>query len=415
MLLLLALLSELLCYAHAIGCTVTDSDSNLYIFGAPYGDVSLGSSQSDWISSSVPQAQSQIPVSLANRPSFDTSNPTCMFAPFLNLIVVLNADKSSGVKALHVFDTSAKLWSLVPLTAEPEFPSGDDLVATVDHDTNVIYAYSNGKIFRIGDADKDNLSQLSANGKLSLYWLSQFAVTPQPFDGAGYTKPVFGQGTNHLHFFNAPGLAAGEAWIFVVHYAWWQPTAQSYGSFPQLPGQSVYIPFGTKAPPRFAYIPDDGHQVLLVDTSVNTTNAVSGFGESGSNFRYAATGQSLIQFSSISGKLKVLDLNTGNVVEGSGVASLPNIGAASDLKPKIEASASEPVKQPADSNAGAVSQSSPTVYIAQAQNALFTSTLPPPNASAVQVVSPAKNMKDNAGAPLLATPLLLVFCAMLMS
>ncbi|KAJ3230394.1 hypothetical protein HDU78_008338 [Chytriomyces hyalinus] len=409
MLLLLALLlSELHHYAHGIGCTVTDSDSNLYIFGAPYGDVSLGPSQSDWTSSSAPAGQSQIPVSLANRPSFDTSNPTCMFAPFLNLIVVLNADKSFGVKALHVFDTNARVWNLVPLTAEPEFPGGEDLVATLDHDTNVIYAYSNGKIFRVGDADKDNLSQLSANGKLSLYWLSQFTVTPQPFDGSGYNKPVFGQGTNHLHFFNAPGLKDGEAWIFVVHYAWWQPTQQSYGSFPQLPGQSVYIPFGTKAPPRFAYIPDDGHQVLLVDTSVNTTNAVSGFGESGANFRYAATSQSLIQFSSVSGKLKVLDLNTGNVLEGSGVALLPNIVAASEAKPKVEES-----KLPSDPNAGAFSQPSPTVKAAQSPIAIVTST-PPPNVSAVQVVSPAKNMKDSGGVPLLATSLLLVFFAMLL-
>ncbi|KAJ3225180.1 hypothetical protein HDU81_008085 [Chytriomyces hyalinus] len=310
----------------ALGCAVADKSAQVYVFGAPYGDANLGASPSDWGSGTGITPLNNLPL----RPAFDTANPFCAYAPYLDYFVFLNVDSSAGLSALHVFDVTSKAWTVVPLTGA-DLPSGDDLVATVDHDTNVIYAYSKGQIYRIGDAGDINLAKLASTPRLTMNWLSQFAVTTQPFDGANY-KAVFGQGTNHLHFFNAPGLAAGEAWIFVVHYAWWQPTAQSYGSFPQLPGQSVYIPVATGgAPPVFAYIPDNGQATLLVDTKANSTTSQAGFGQSGPTFRYAATAEQLIQYDGTTGNLNVMQLGSGAVSKGTGLGSLPKVTGAAPV------------------------------------------------------------------------------------
>ncbi|KAJ3378450.1 hypothetical protein HDU84_007555, partial [Entophlyctis sp. JEL0112] len=258
---------------------------------------------------------------LANRPPFDTANPTCSFAPYLNYITVLNGDSSKGMSVLHVFDTTSSTWSIVPLTGT-DSPSTTNYVATLDHDTNVIYAYSNGIMYRIDYAN--SLDQLAKNPSLTLEWLSEVNGNAQPFTGSSYSSPVMGQGTNHLHFFNQPDLSAGEAWIFVIHYAWWQPTPQSYGTFAQKPGQTVYIPSTdqSKVPNTFAYIPDDGTATILIDVNTNTSTILSGFGNSGSTYRYAATSSYIVQFDTTGGKLKVLPVLGGDV---SFTAVLPTV------------------------------------------------------------------------------------------
>ncbi|KAJ3065324.1 hypothetical protein HDU98_011313 [Podochytrium sp. JEL0797] len=299
---------------------------NLYIFGAPYGDINLGGSSSSWTSATAPTSPNLL-TNIANRPPFNTANPICSFAPFLNYITVLNGDQSKGLSVMHVFDTKAQTWTIVPIanSTSGKMPSVTDLAATLDHDTNVMYAYSSGAIFRIGDANLINLSQLSTNPALNLSWISDIQVTPQPFDGKDY-KPVFGQGTNHLHFLNAPGLAAGQAWIFVVHYAWWQPTPQTFGSFPtSTGGQTVYIPAldQSKAPAVFAYFPDDGSATYLIDTVSNTTTTITGFGKSGPTFRYSATSGNIVQMDTKTGDLQVLAVAGGGVTAGTGVALLP--------------------------------------------------------------------------------------------
>ncbi|KAJ3345545.1 hypothetical protein HDU83_003963, partial [Entophlyctis luteolus] len=305
---------------NAIGCAITDISQNLYVFGASYGDLNLGSVESAWVASSAPTSFTSL-TSLANRPPFDTANPTCSFAPYLNYITVLNGDSSKGMSVLHVFDTTSSTWSIVPLTGT-DSPSTTNYVATLDHDTNVIYAYSNGIMYRIDYAN--SLDQLAKNPSLTLEWLSEVNGNAQPFTGSSYTSPVMGQGTNHLHFFNQPDLSAGEAWIFVIHYAWWQPTPQSYGTFAQKPGQTVYIPSTdqSKVPNTFAYIPDDGTATILIDVNTNTSTILSGFGNSGSTYRYAATSSYIVQFDTTGGKLKVLPVSGGDV---SFTAVLPTV------------------------------------------------------------------------------------------
>ncbi|KAI9346562.1 hypothetical protein BDR26DRAFT_855761 [Obelidium mucronatum] len=328
MLVTAAFLSLLSRTALAAGCTTTDMSGNLYIFGAPYGDINLGAASSDWVSSSQPTSPN-ILTNIANRPAFDTANPICSFAPYVNYITVLNGDSSTGFKALHVFDVVAKTWTTVRMTGT-DLPDPSDTSATVDHDTNVIYAWSRGYIYRVGDADKNNLSQLAINKELTLPWIPKPIISPQPFDGTGY-KPVFGQGTNHLHFLNAPGLTNGQAWIFVVHYAWWQPEPQTFGSFKAGPGQTVYIPAldQSKAPAVFAYIPDDGSATYLIDTITNTTTTIAGFGKSGPTYRYSATSSNIVQLETSSGNLKVLPVAAGgSVSSGNGVGLLPTASSS---------------------------------------------------------------------------------------
>ncbi|KAJ3109481.1 hypothetical protein HK100_003285 [Physocladia obscura] len=307
----------------AIGCVITDLSLNLYVFGAPYGDVNLGADPTVWTASTAPASATQL-SGIANRPAFDTANPTCSFSPFYNYITVLNGDSSLGLTVLHVFSTLNQTWTKVPLTGT-SIPSSN-LVASMDHDTSVIYAYSDNTLYRIDYAD----SLGGTLSTLSLQWLTNFNNTPQPFDGSAYTSPVFGQGTNHLHFLNVPGAAAGLAYIFVVHYAWWQPTSQSYGSFPQSAGQSVYIPAAdqTNAPSVFAFLPDDGSATYLVDTVANSTTTLTGFGSSGAAFRYAATSSNIIQLDTTTGDLKVLPVAGGSVSAGTGVALLPSVSVS---------------------------------------------------------------------------------------
>ncbi|KAJ3211976.1 hypothetical protein HDU82_004387 [Entophlyctis luteolus] len=313
-------------FVAAIGCAVTDISQNLYVFGASYGDINLGSVESAWISSSAPTTYTSL-TSLANRPPFDTANPTCSFAPYLDCITVLNGDSSKGMSVLHVFNTTSMTWSIVQLTGT-DTPSTTNYVATLDHDTNVIYAYSNGIIYRIDYAN--SLDKLKDVSSLTLEWLSGVNASAQPFAGSSYTSPVMGQATNHLHFFNQPDLQAGEAWIFVVHYSWWQPTPQSYGTFAQKPGQTVYIPAAdqTNVPSTFAYIPDDGTATILVNVNTNTSTTLTGFGSSGSTYRYAATNSYIVQFDTTGGGLKVLPVSGGDVSSGSGVTLLPTASVA---------------------------------------------------------------------------------------
>ncbi|KAI9346563.1 hypothetical protein BDR26DRAFT_834764 [Obelidium mucronatum] len=320
---------------QAIGCTVNDMSQNLYVFGAPYGDINLGASSSDWVSSAAP-ATPNVLTNIANRPAFDTANPSCAFAPYLNYITVLNGDSSKGLKALHVFDVKSATWSIVSLTGA-DIPDAVDYAATLDHNTNVVYAWSRGYIYRVGDAN--DLTKLATNPSLSLPWIPKPIVNDQPFDGAGY-KPVFGQGTNHLHFLNAPGLANGQAWIFVIHYSWWQPEPQTFGSFKAGPGQTIYIPEldQSKAPAVFAYIPDDGSATYLIDTITNTTTTIAGFGKSGPTYRYSATSSNIVQLDTSSGNLKVLPVAAGgSVSSGTGVSLLPS--ATGIKKPTATASA----------------------------------------------------------------------------
>ncbi|KAI8618596.1 hypothetical protein BC830DRAFT_1107915 [Chytriomyces sp. MP71] len=274
----------------------SDTSNNVFVLGAPSGDAIVADSG----------VGSRTALSAAGeRPPFDTANPFCALSPGSNLIAVLNADSSLGPSALHVYSISRRSWTLVRLQGADQLDP-TSFAASLDHDTNVIYAYSKGQVLGLGNLDSENISKVSDSSSITMSWWPA-AGNSQPFAGT-YNAPVVGQGTNHLHYFNAPGLLAGQAYIFVIHYAWWQPAPQTYGTFLQSPSQTTYIPKSGSAPSDFAYIPDDGVHIYLISTHTNTTATFPGFGVGGAGFRYAATENTLVQLDTGNGNIKTLSV-----------------------------------------------------------------------------------------------------------
>ena len=114
---------------------------------------------------------------------------------------------------------------------------------------------------------------------------------------------VVGFGQNHLYYLNVPGLQPGQSQIFVIHYAYWQPLAQTYTppSFPQTKGQTVSIPLDSSSVPVvFAFIPEDGSGTFLinVDLAQNSTVRYPAPPVNDVNAQYAATSSLLVQLTS---------------------------------------------------------------------------------------------------------------------
>lgn len=74
---------------------------------------------------------------------------------------------------------------------------------------------------------------------------------------------------NHIQFLNTPGASEGSGYIFVIHYAYWQPEAQSFGSLPNAFGQTVTILSNSSAAPStFAFVPEGGNGTYVVNAKV---------------------------------------------------------------------------------------------------------------------------------------------------
>ncbi|KAG9106473.1 hypothetical protein FRC07_008810 [Ceratobasidium sp. 392] len=144
-------------------------------------------------------------------------------------------------------------------------------VAILDHDTNVFFAYSKGNLYQA------DMSSLKAATPAPLEW---GATNAPNFDATGYA-PVMGLAQNHIHFLNRN--AEGQADIFVIHFAYWQPEVQFYapgnnaGTFPQKHGQAASFFTGdNQAQKRFAFLPDDNSKTYVIDVEKNTTTVLPG-------------------------------------------------------------------------------------------------------------------------------------------
>ena len=80
-----------------------------------------------------------------HRP-FDGANTTCYLAQFFNAVYVLDGDASDPT-SVYIYDAGAKTWSKQAVS--PGGPDPNDLVAILDHDTNVFYALSKGELYFI--------------------------------------------------------------------------------------------------------------------------------------------------------------------------------------------------------------------------------------------------------------------------
>ena len=124
-------------------------------------------------------------------------------AQFYNAIYVMNGD-ASNPSAVHIYDATAKAWSVQSVTDGNFDPSTFD--AILDHDTNVFYALSKGELFYL------NMGSLTSANSSALSWVD---VEQAPYP-SGY-QPVMALAQNHIHFLDVPGTPAGDADIFVIH------------------------------------------------------------------------------------------------------------------------------------------------------------------------------------------------------
>jgi len=344
--LLVPILSVVVDVTAAI-CPVFDSNFNLYVFGAPGGDYLVGP-QSAW-SGSV--TTTTLPS--AGRPPFDGTGPLrCYLAQFFNAIYILGASNADPL-ALYIFDVGNKTWSLQAVQAGGLDPT--NTVEILDHDTNVFYALSAGNIYFL------NLNAQTAAISTPIAWNLQKSPS---FTTTGY-KPTMAIAQNHIHFFGVPGAPAGELFIYVIHFAFSQPTPQTYPSttsqatFPNAHGQAPSIFRATTVQEVIAFIPDDSSATYFVNVQTNTTTPFAGPTDKSSSI-FSASESAVVQLTS-AGKLFFLPLNDAATAPAAGAAWTPigvTIPTAGTTSPTTTASGSSAT--PGGSTSGGTSSSNGT-------------------------------------------------------
>jgi hypothetical protein len=302
-------------------CIAFDASFNLLAFGLGGKDWSAGT-QDTW-KNSAPASE----ITASGRPPFDGSNTTCYLSQFYNAIYVMGAD-SANPSSVYIYNVAAKSWSTQSVTTGSFDPASFN--AILDHDTNVFYALSNGELFFL------DMGSLTTANSSALSWVD---VQKASFTTAGY-EPVMALAQNHIHFLDVPGVPAGSADIFVIHFSWFQPDPQAYplpngGSFPATHGQatSFFQPAGVQQ--EFAFIPDDGSATYVINVETNTTQSLAGPATKDPQATYFAGITSLVQLSS-SGVVSFLpylegsgNATTNQAATWSNVASLANVAPAS--------------------------------------------------------------------------------------
>jgi hypothetical protein len=305
--LLILSLSAILTTVVASPCVVFDSNFNLLVFDLGGKDYNAGT-QDAW---SGKTAASDITAS--GRPPFDGTNTTCYLSEYTNSIYVMNGRQASPTD-VDIYDVTAKSWSTQTVTPGSFSPASFD--AILDHDTNVFYALSNGELFFL------NMNQQTAAQSTPLSW-TDVEKAPLP---DGY-QPVMALAQNHIYFLDVPGVAAGSANIFVIHYSYFQPAAQSYpgsggNSFPAAQGQtaSIFLQNNT-AQLEFAFIPDDGSATYVVNVVTNSTQAFAGPSTKDAKSTYAAAVDSIVQLTS-DGAVSYLPYQSGSSAAWSPVGPI---------------------------------------------------------------------------------------------
>lgn len=296
-LLALALVAIEVQVAEARPCVAFDINFNLYAFGFGGKDFQLGT-QDKWSSTVNPTD-----ITSTGRPPFDGPQTTCYLAQFFNAIYVLNSDQSNP-SAVHIYDVAGKSWSTQAVSSGGPDPTS--LVAILDHDTNVFYALANG------DMSSLDLGSQTAANSTPLAWNN---VGNPSFTTTGY-NPTMALAQNHIHFIGVPGSQTGTADIFVIHFSFFQPDAQSYpvagggNSFPSTHGQTASFFLAEGVQEEFAFIPDDGSATYVINVENNSTLPLAGPTDKTSS-TYAASIQALVQLTS-AGSISFLPYTPGN-------------------------------------------------------------------------------------------------------
>ncbi|KAG6821136.1 hypothetical protein H0H93_006475 [Arthromyces matolae] len=270
-------------------CIAFDISWNLLALGFNGKDYNAGT-QDTWAS-----APSQAAIRLA----------ICL-NQYTNAIYVLGADASSP-SSIYIYDATAKSWSTQSVTTGNLDPASFD--AILDHDTNVFYALSNGELYSL------DMGLLKAANSTPVAWND----VQSSGLGTDY-QPVMALAQNHIHFLDVPGVAAGSAKIFVIHFSYMQPDPQPYGNFPATHGQATSFFMDSGVQQEFAFIPDDGSATYVINVETNTTQTLTGPSIKDSLATYFASTDSLVQLSS-SGAVSYLAYGGANSTSANAAAS----------------------------------------------------------------------------------------------
>ncbi|KAG9311614.1 hypothetical protein JVU11DRAFT_7824 [Chiua virens] len=267
----------------ATPCVAFDINWNLLAFGLDGKDW-LAGTQDTWSGSGK-----ATDVTTSGRPPFDGANTTCYLSQYANAIYVLNGD-SKNPSSLYIFDAAAKSWTTQATTLGSFDTTSFD--AILDHDTNVFYALSHGNLVSL------NMGLLKAANSTPIAWVTD-EQSPYP---SSY-QPVMALAQNHIHFLDVPGVSAGSADIFVIHYSYFQPQSQAYpltngGSFPATYGQATSFFQDNGVQQEFAFIPSDSSAVYVINVETNTTQQLAAPTIKDPKATYFASTNSLVQLSS---------------------------------------------------------------------------------------------------------------------
>ncbi|TFK67566.1 hypothetical protein BDN72DRAFT_770599 [Pluteus cervinus] len=334
-LLFLSVLSLVSFASASSACLAFDTNWDLLAFGFGGKDFNVGT-QDSWSSSGHPTD-----ITTSGRPPFDGPNATCYLSQFFNAVYVLGADTSDAA-AIYIYDATAKSWSKQETTPGNFNPSSFN--AILDHDTNVFYALSGGTLFSL---DMGSLKTATGN---PIPWDN---VQTPAFAASGY-QPVMALAQNHVHFLNVPGLSAGQAQIFVIHFSYVQPNPQLYQpAFPASHGQAASFFLDSGVQQQFAFIPDDGSATWVINVETNTTQSLAGPSSKDPKATYFASTNSLVQLTS-DGTVSFLPFD-GTSTPANAQASWSKISKLSNLVQS--GSTSNSSSHPSGTSAGAPSAS----------------------------------------------------------
>jgi len=242
---------------RALPCPAFDTAWNLYAFGGTT-DVNLG--QNTTWGSPNPKT-----LTTTGRPSWTGQYSQCLLSQNQNKLYVLGAD-SSSLATVYVYDFSASSWSSQAASGSPPDLGNSRSASVLDHDTDVIYTLTTA----VGMYQLD-VSQ----GQTTFDWQ---AVENPSFSTTGYTVTA-AQAANHINYFGVPNTPAGSADLFVVHFAYFQPTPQAYPTlnngpaFPDTSGQAFSIPDPTNnVPLQMVFVPNDFSNTNIISHWTDLSN-----------------------------------------------------------------------------------------------------------------------------------------------
>ena len=159
---------------------------------------------------------------------------------------------------IYIYSFGSNSWSSQATSSAPSNFGNSRSASILDHDTNVIFTLTSGSGASLYQLDMSSVQATASSSAIA--WES---VTAPSFSTDGYI-PTAAQASNHINYFGVPGTAAGSADLFIVHFAQFQPAAQTYptvgggATFPDQVGQAISVPNSGDAPPyQIVFVPND--------------------------------------------------------------------------------------------------------------------------------------------------------------